>query len=467
MIVMKFGGVSVGDAAAIRRLIEIVRERLDRKPVLVVSAMGKTTRRLLTAAAHAAEGNAESASHLLQELRQYHHEIARQVVEDFDNCPACRQLGEFFDQIEKSLQNLQGIGSIPPEQVDEMAAYGELLSTVIIAATLDANGVPSTWCDARKTVITNQNFTRATPLFEITNRNFIELMTPIIESNRVPVFQGYIGSTEDGRTTTLGFEGSDYTAAVAAAALDAEEIQIWKDVDGLMTADPNLVTGALTVRRVSYTEAAELTHLGAKVLHPKAVQPAADRNIPIHIYNAKRRLPVGTIVSREALRCNNIVKSVAFKQGVVLLRIVPKTLADVAVVQRSLEALALRGGTIFLLSGFAAGFRLAIDNESDLNALTEDLNDLADVEIRRDLAIVTVVGEGLLATPVISAITFDTLRRSQLAFAAFGAPGNSLSLVVDEREVADLVSRLHERFFHNFDCDVFVPVEPVDKVSLR
>jgi aspartate kinase len=283
----------------------------------------------------------------------------------------------------------------------------------------------------------------------------------------VPVVQGYIGSTVKGLTTTLGFEGSDYTAAIAAAALSAEEIQIWKDVDGLMTADPNLVSGALTVKRVSYTEAAELTHLGAKVLHPKAVQPAADRNIPIHIYNAKRKLPIGTAVNRDGLRCNNIVKSVAFKQGVVLLRIVPHTLADLAIVQRSLEALALRGGTVYLLSGFAAGFRLAIDNESDLNALTEDLKDWAIVEVTRNLAIVTLVGEGLLATPVISAIAFDTLRRSQLAFAAFGAPGNSLSMVVEEHEVADLVSRLHERFFHNFDSEGFVAVEPVDRVSLH
>jgi len=467
MIVMKFGGVSVGDAAAIRRLTEIVRERLDRHPVLVVSAMGKTTRRLLTAAAHAAEGNPESASHLLGELQQYHREIARQVVDGFDGTTASAQLNDFFDQIEKTIQKISDQHSVTPILIDEIAAYGELLSTTIIAATLEASGIAASWCDARKIVVTNENFTRATPVFEITNSNFSEQVAPIVDAGRVPVIQGYIGSTRDGRTTTLGFEGSDYTAAIAAAALNAEEIQIWKDVDGLMTADPNLVSGALTVKTVSYTEAAELTHLGAKVLHPKAVQPAADRNIPIHIYNAKRKLPVGTVVNKDGLRCNNIVKSVAFKQGVVLLKIVPRSLADLAIVQRSLEALALRGGTVYLLSGFAAGFRLAIDNEWDLNELTGDLNHLAEIEVTRNLAIVTLVGEGLLLTPVISAIAFDTLRRSQLAFAAFGAPGNSLSLVVDEREVADLVSRLHERFFHNFDPEVFVAVEPVDRFSLH
>jgi len=464
---MKFGGTSVGDVAAIKRLTDIVRERLNRQPIVVVSAMGKTTRRLLTAAAHAAEGNVEASTHLLGELKQYHREIGRQVIKNFDSSKTNEDLNTRFAEIEQTLSKIDQAGTLTPILHDEIAAYGELLSTIIIAAALEDCTVPTAWFDVRKIIITNDNHTRATPVFELTNQNFESQVLPVIESGRVPVIQGYIGSTRQGVTTTLGFEGSDYTAAITAAALNAEEVQIWKDVDGLMTADPNLVGSALTVRCISFTEAAELTHLGAKVLHPKAVQPAATRNIPIHIYNAKRRSPIGTVISRDGRRCNNVVKSIAFKQGIALLRIVPRTMADLPMVQCSLEALAARGGTIYLLSGFAAGLRLAIEDASDLTALTEELADIADVEISRKLAIVTVVGEGLLSTPVISAIAFDTLRRSELAFAAFGAPGNSLSLVVDEREVADLVSRLHERFFHNYDAEVFAPVEPMDRFSLQ
>src|SRR5437762_1986050 len=285
MIVMKFGGTSVEDAPSIERVTEIIRERLNRQPVIVVSAMGKTTRKLLQAAEPSAAGDAKTTLGIVAALKTRHSSEARRLVKHPDGREAFALIEKHFDELKKLLEGLAVLGEVPPRGLDKILAYGELLSSALLADSLFERGIPARLFDARELIKTDDRYGSASPLFDVTDQRIRDAIRPALDSGVVPVLQGFIGSSRDGATTTLGFEGSDYTATILGAALDAEDIQIWKDVSGLMTADPEIYSRARTVKLCSFAEAAELTHFGAKVLHPKAIQPAARKNIPVHIYN--------------------------------------------------------------------------------------------------------------------------------------------------------------------------------------
>ena len=288
MIVMKFGGTSVEDAPSIERVAEIIRARLSLKPVVVVSAMGKTTRKLLQAAEASAAGDSKTTLGLVAALKTRHLSEARRLVKHSDGREVFSLAENHFDELKKLLEGLAVLGEVPPRGLDKILAYGELLSSALLTDALFERGIPARLFDARELIKTDDRYGSASPLFEVTDQLIREAIRPATENGVVPVVQGFIGSSRDGATTTLGFEGSDYTATIIGAALDAEDIQIWKDVSGLMTADPAIFPGARTVKVCSFAEAADLTYFGAKVLHPKAIYPAARKNTPVHIYNSKQ-----------------------------------------------------------------------------------------------------------------------------------------------------------------------------------
>src|SRR5215471_2472636 len=319
MIVMKFGGTSVEDAPSIERVAEIIRARLALKPLIVVSAMGKTTRKLLQAAEASAAGDSRTTLGIVADLKTRHTSEARRLVKKSDGREVFSLIDKHFDELKKLLEGLAILGEVPPRGLDKILAYGELLSSAILADALSERGIPTRLVDARELIITDDRYGSASPLFEITNRQICEVIVPLVEGGTVPVVQGFIGSSRDGATTTLGFEGSDYTATVIGAALDAAEIQIWKDVSGLMTADPEVFAAARTVKLCSFAEAADLTFFGAKVLHPKAIYPAARKNIPVRIHNSKQPDAPSTKIAADTPKCTNLIKSIAYKRPITII----------------------------------------------------------------------------------------------------------------------------------------------------
>ncbi len=305
MIVMKFGGTSIATAEAIERVSGIITDHIHYNPVVVASAMGKTTRNLLHIAQWSAAGDIEKSTRKLNEIIEYHHDLAFEVIPGFETHPVRDTLQVFFIELEKLLGGVAVLQDYTPRLQDKFLAYGELISTTILTAVLQSKNVPAVWTDAREYVITDDWFNQAHVIDKITYPKIRERLVPVIEKNNVPVAQGFIGSTEKGVTTTLGFEGSDFSAALLGAAIEAEDIQLWKDVSGVMTADPALLADVYTVKHLTFDEIADLTFFGAKVLHPSSIAPARKKNIPVHVRNSKDPKVQGTEISSKTIYSDN------------------------------------------------------------------------------------------------------------------------------------------------------------------
>ncbi len=314
MIVMKFGGTSVESAAAIGRVASIVKSRLERQPVVVVSAMGKTTNKLLALAADAAEGSRERALDQLAALREYHLSEARPLVSDDDAAALEGIVADHFQELGELITGLSVLGELTPRFIDAISSYGERLSSRIVTLAFRSFGMDAVHADARRLVVTDRRHTQAAPLYPETYARMCAKVAPLARQGKVVVMGGFIAATENGVTTTLGRGGSDFTAAIAGAGIGAEEIQIWTDVDGMMTADPSTVPEAHRLKVISFAEAAELAYFGAKVLHPATVLPAVEKNIPVLILNSRRPEVPGTRIVREAVPCANPIKSIACKK---------------------------------------------------------------------------------------------------------------------------------------------------------
>lgn len=466
MIVMKFGGTSVEDAASIERVAEIIKARLHLRPVVVVSAMGKTTRKLLEAAEASAAGDRPTALSVVAELKTRHLSEACRLVQATTERAVFAIIDRHFDELKRLLEGLAILGEVPPRGLDKILAYGELLSSAIVADALNERGVPARLLDAREFIITDDRFGGAAPLFDIANARTREVLGPVIEAAEVAVIQGFIGATREGATTTLGFEGSDYTAAIVGAALGAGDIQIWKDVSGLMTTDPRIFAGARTVKACTFAEAADLTYFGAKVLHPKAIHPAARQNIPVHIYNSKKPEATGTAISASAPACANLIKSIAYKRPVTVLYVKGESISDSAravapedFLKTLLNAFARHGARPLLVAVSAANVVLAIDgsevSEARERDLREEIRRFATVHIDRRCAIVSLVGEELRSDTGLAGRVFKAIDETEVGVILHGSSAISMNLVVAETEVESVIARLHAVFFDRLDPQVF------------
>src|SRR5579863_1667202 len=322
MIVMKFGGTSVESAAAIERVASIVKARADQKPVVVVSAMGKTTNKLLAIAAAAIAGKRDEYILQLHDLRDFHSREARQVVPLAHRAELDRTLDDHFQELTELVKGLAVLGELTPRSIDAISSYGERLSSYIVALAFEHFGLPAVHLDSRRVIVTDHRHTQAAPLFPETYKRLAKIIPPLTEGeSKVVVMGGFIASTEEGVTTTLGRGGSDFTASIVGAGVGAREIQIWTDVDGMLTADPTIFPGGHRVKTISFEEAAELAYFGAKVLHPSTVIPAVERNIPVLILNSRRPDAAGTRIVPETVHCTNVVKSIACKRKITLVNI--------------------------------------------------------------------------------------------------------------------------------------------------
>ena len=297
MIVLKFGGSSVDSAAGISRVVGLIRQRLSLRPTVVISAMAKTTSRLLDAAQAAVSGNLAGARSIAQEIAGFHRREAAPVT---PKGSLDAVFAEHFGALDRALQGIAVARALSPREEDLVAGFGELLSSEILARALVQGGIDATCVDCRRVIVTDDRFTRARPDYTATGACLVATLRPLLDAGGVPVLGGYVGATPDGVTTTLGKEGSDFSAAIVGAALGAQEIQIWTDVDGLLTADPRLVPGARVVPSLSFGEALELACSGSKKPHPGTLEPASRAGVPIRILNSRNPEAGGTLIGRRA-----------------------------------------------------------------------------------------------------------------------------------------------------------------------
>ena len=459
MIVMKFGGTSVEDAASIERVAEIIKAREKLRPAIVVSAMGKTTSRLLQAAEASAAGDNRTNLAIVADLKTRHTSEARRLVKNGAS-EVFPLVEKYFEELKKLLEGLAILGEVPPRGLDKILSYGELLSSAIVAGALAERGTRARLLDSRELIKTDDRYGQASPIMDLTNRKIRDVIAPVVESDEVPVIQGFIGSTREGATTTLGFEGSDYTATLVGAAMDAADIQIWKDVSGLMTADPAVFAGARTVKLCTFTEAAELTYFGAKVLHPKAIHPAARKNIPVHIYNSKRPAATGTAISADVAPCANLIKSIAYKRPVTLIRAAATNdLSPDDFLKALLDRLARKRAQPLITAAAASSAAVVIDShalkEGDERDLIEELSTLGHASLEGNRAIVTLVGEELRSAPSVGSRIFNAIDETGPALVLHGSSPIAINFIVGYDDVEGVIARLHKVFFGQLDARVF------------
>lgn len=456
MIVMKFGGTSVGDADAILRLAAIVTERLPQKPVVVVSAMSKATDQLLTMARAAGDGDRKTALKLSRALRERHYNTAGELLGTALFTEFHSDLGVDFEALDELLRGITAVGELTPRTTDHVAAFGEMLSSKIVASALLAHGVPSALIDSRDCIVTDNNHTRAAPLFDETNNRLQKQLRPLLEKGKVPIMGGFIGATKSGITTTIGRGGSDYSAAIVGAALDAERIDIWTDVDGMLTTDPNLCAEAHRIKVISFDEAAELAYFGAKVLHPATVLPAIHKNIPVYVLNSRNPSCEGTRIAARTPRCRNFFKAIAVKKRITIVDVAaPRMLLAHGFLRAIFEAFDHHRIPVDVVSTSEVSVSLTVDSTEGIPALAADLAKLADVKYEGRKAIVCLVGENLRDTPGIAARVFGEIADVKIRMISQGASEINLTFVIEEDAVPGVVQRLHKAFFTELDPAVF------------
>ena len=455
MIVMKFGGTSVESAAAIERVAAIVKSRADRKPIVVVSAMGKTTNKLLAISQAAIEGRRDDYIRQLHELRDFHSREARLVVPLEDRAHLNRTLDDLFDELTELVKGIAVLGELTPRSIDAISAYGERLSSYIVTLAFEHFGLPSTHVDSRRIIVTDHRHTQAAPLFEETYKRLREIVAPLAQQ-RVVVMGGFIAATEEGVTTTLGRGGSDFTASIVGAGVDAEEIQIWTDVDGMLTADPTILPGGHRVKTISFAEAAELAYFGAKVLHPSTVIPAIERNIPVLILNSRRPDVPGTRIVAETVHCTNAVKSIACKRKITLVNIhSTRMLGAHGFLRRIFEVFDRYETSVDMVATSEVSVSLTIDNTAHLEKICQELSAFSEVSREPDQAIVCLVGENIRFTPGVASRIFSALNGINIRMISQGASLLNLSVVVAEKDIRQAVESLHAEFFTELDPEVF------------
>jgi aspartate kinase len=456
MIVMKFGGTSVEDAKAIDRTASIVRQRLARKPVVVVSAMAKVTDTLLKMARAAGAGERDTAIDLSRALRERHYNAAGELLGTGVFTRFHSELEAEFDALDELLRGIAAVGELTPRTTDHVAAYGELLSSRIVTEAFQARGIPAALVDSRQCIVTDSTHMRAVPFFGETNERLTQLVRPLLAENQVPVMGGFIGATRAGVTTTIGRGGSDFSAAIVGAGLDAEAIEIWTDVDGMLTTDPNLCRDAHRIRVISFDEAAELAYFGAKVLHPATVLPAVQKNIPVWILNSRNPACEGTKITARAPHCTNIFKAIAAKKRITIVNVAaPRMLLAHGFLKAIFEAFDRHKVAVDVVSTSEVSVSLTIDTNEAIPALAADLAKLADVKYEGRKAIVCLVGENLRETPGVAARVFGELADLKVRMISQGASEINLTFVIAEEDVPGVIQRLHTAFFSELDPAVF------------
>ncbi len=458
MKVMKFGGTSVADQPAIERLIALVRAERQaeaqreggdaRGPVVVVSALSGVTDRLLGVAAQAGAGDVEGARTSLRELRKRHITVSEVIAEPALREPVVAALNREFDELERIVHALAVLQEVSPRWLDALAATGEILSSQIVAAALTSHKLLATWVDARQAVVTDGEHTAAAPLFQETTEALMAHADPPLATGRIPVMGGFVGASTSGVTTTLGRGGSDFSAAIVGACLGASEIQIWTDVDGMLTADPRVVKHPQVVPHLSFAEASELAYFGAKVLHPATIQPAVARNIPVRILNSHRAQARGTLITGQRPPTGRPLTAVASKKGVTVVDITStRMLMAHGFLRRLFEVFERFKTPVDVVTTSEVSVSVTIDDTRRLPAIIEALSGFAEVVREDSMAIVCVVGDGLQRDPALAAGVLASVGDVPLRMVSQAASRRNITFVIRESDLPLALGRLHDKFF--------------------
>ena len=444
---MKFGGTSVADAAALGRLIDHVRTARQRgaRPIVVVSALGGVTNDLLSVAAGAASG--EDVNSTLTALRSRHLDLASQVSPG--DTALCEAIDAQFDDLQAVVRAVVTLKDASPRALDAIAAAGELLSSRIVHKAMLTAGIDAAWVDPRELVLTSDDYTQATPLLELIDVSVPRAIGALLEADTVPVTAGYVGATRDGATTTLGRGGSDYSAALIGAAAHAREIQIWTDVDGMLTADPRVVAAPCVVSVLSFGEASELAYFGAKVLHPSTILPAVTRDIPVRILNSRRAAAQGTLITAQgADESDGRLAAIACKRNVTVVNITStRMLMAYGFLRRVFEVFEKHRTAVDVVTTSEISVSVTIDDDRRLNAVMEGVADFAEVQAERGMAILCLVGDGLRRDPHIAARMLAALDGFALRMVSQAASRRNVTVVLRDADVPAAMSRLHDLFF--------------------
>jgi len=462
VILMKFGGTSLQDADCIRRAVHIVAQRRDQRPVVVVSAIGRTTRTLLRVCEMALADGAETAGGQLEELAGHHRTILADLgIEQSAQASAWNAMARYLDDIRQLLQGISLLRQLTPRTEDAIIAHGERFSTLLFAAAARDADLDVAPVDATTVMITDSRFRMARPDRTELNSRARATILPLVEQGRIPLIEGFIGATRDGVPTTLGFEASDYTASLLGAALDASEIQIWTDVGGMLTSGDPRVENVMSIRQLSFDEAAELSFFGAKVLHPSTIEPAAEKNICVRILHSRHPDGCGTTICAAPESAGVAVKSIAVKENIIVINLRSRQPAPIHRTTRSVgEALDRHEVSAHLMASSGSRVVLALDVDQQLDHLLQELGETFEVCPTENCVIVSVVGEDIGRTPGVVTRATSVLEHIPLLMASYGASDISASFVVSKDDVDEVVMMLHRELFgESAPSDTFVPTE--------
>jgi len=444
--VLKFGGTSVGDADSVRSVIRIVSQRRDQEMVLVFSAVGATTDRLDGIGRAAAAGRPVEAVEELGRLREDHLRLL--AAFDIDREPVAARWAPVFAELDLLVRGVASLGELSQSVKARLLGSGELLSSRLLAAVLAGAGLPASWTDARDLVVTAGAPLDGEPLVEETADRCRRRLRPLLDAGRIPVTQGFISRSADGRQTTLGRGGSDRTAALIGAGLGVDEIEIWTDVDGIMTADPRLVPEARLIPAVSFSEATQLARFGARVLHPATLAPAIDGRIPVRVRNTHRPDAPGTLVLPTSPHTAHPITGVAGREGIVVIRLsTEKPWRERPAVERALAVLHRHRVAPQLVATSNGSVALAVEEAQVRPQLLDELGRLGSIRHTPDQAVVGVVGERLTETPGVAAAILSELADTAISMMTFGGSEIDLGIVVSRTRLETVVRRLHRRLF--------------------
>ena len=448
MIVMKFGGTSVANFEAITRTIFIIGGRLDQKPVVVVSALSKVTDLLYKISDAAAAKDLPQTRELLCQLRKRHIDLTEELLaQSMLKEEAVARVNELCDSLEGIAMAVCSLGELSDRNKAVIISTGEYLSSTIISYAMNAKGIRTKWIDARTMMITSESYLKGEPDMDAIAATVPGVVAEAYQGMDAVITQGFVGVTSEGRPTVLGRGGSDYSASLIGMAVDAEKIEIWTDVDGVRTADPRYVPNTKSLEQISFEEAAEMAHFGAKVLHPLTIEPAVKKNIPIYVLNSMNPSGKGTAILRNEL-IEDGVKSVSFKENIRVINIFSTKMINTSgFLRRVFEIFSESKVSVDLISTSEANISVTVDASQNIDAVVAELSEFADVIVDDDKSQVSVIGKNIVKLNGMLKKTFTPLKKCNVYMISQGASFVNISFVVDREELNEVVCGLHHHLF--------------------
>ncbi len=458
-VVMKFGGTSVQNSEMIREVVGIIKKyRAKQQTIVVVSAMSKVTDGLVNTAHDVVAGTAKEAEirDFVNELKERHRITVEEVILKKYRAPVLIEIERLLGELEKVLTGISYVGELTPRSLDFVMSFGERLSAPIVSGAINSAGIKSRWFSGFEAgIVTDSNFGKAAPIPDLTEEKIKKVLGPA--RDMIPVVTGFVAGDMKGRITTLGRGGSDYSAAIIGSVLDVDEIWIWTDVDGILTTDPRIVKNASIIKVISYAEAMELAYFGAKVLHPKTIEPAMEKGIPVRVLNTFKPEKEGTMIVKKQNEISDVVKAISVTKNVVLLTISGAGMIGVpGVAARVFGALARKNVNILMISQGSSEVNISIVIEKgDLKKAVqtikqefEGMNIIKDVHYVKNIAVVAVIGAGMQGTKGVAARVFTSVAEAgvNVLMIAQGSSEVNISFIIHERDVKKAVNALHNEF---------------------